>query len=120
MMFNDSPVLRVRKGDEDDVDILADILRPSLREDDFTTEKEVIINEIGMYDDRPMYAAYDQAKQLYFADHPLAHRRTLLRVVGMEAASDDEGSFSSKRQGRFAPHGPAGTGDYGNLSSKSV
>jgi predicted Zn-dependent peptidase len=53
------------------VDILSDILRPSLREDDFTTEKEVIINEIGMYDDRPGYAAYDQAKQLYFAGHPL-------------------------------------------------
>jgi predicted Zn-dependent peptidase len=53
------------------VDILSDILRPSLREDDFTTEKDVIINEIGMYDDRPGYAAYDQAKQLYFADHPL-------------------------------------------------
>jgi predicted Zn-dependent peptidase len=55
------------------VDILSDILRPSLREDDFTTEKDVIINEIGMYDDRPGYAAYDQAKQLYFADHPLGN-----------------------------------------------
>ena len=55
------------------VDILSDILRPSLREEDFQTEKEVIINEIGMYDDRPGYAAYDQAKQLYFADHPLGN-----------------------------------------------
>jgi predicted Zn-dependent peptidase len=55
------------------VDILSDILRPSIRTEDFTTEKEVIINEIGMYDDRPMWSAYDQAKHLYFADHPLAH-----------------------------------------------
>jgi predicted Zn-dependent peptidase len=55
------------------VDILSDILRPSLREDDFTMEKEVIINEIGMYDDRPGWSAYDKAKQLYFADHPLGH-----------------------------------------------
>src|SRR5947208_8493092 len=31
------------------VDILADILRPSLRDDDFATEKKVIIEEIGMY-----------------------------------------------------------------------
>jgi predicted Zn-dependent peptidase len=53
------------------VDILSDILRPSLRQEDFDMEKEVIINEIGMYEDRPAYAAYDQAKQLYFADHPL-------------------------------------------------
>jgi predicted Zn-dependent peptidase len=55
------------------VDILSDILRPSLREEDFNMEKEVIINEIGMYEDRPAYAAYDQAKQLYFADHPLGN-----------------------------------------------
>jgi predicted Zn-dependent peptidase len=55
------------------VDILSDILRPSLRVEDFTMEKEVIINEIGMYEDRPGYAAYDQAKQLYFAGHPLGH-----------------------------------------------
>jgi predicted Zn-dependent peptidase len=55
------------------MDLLSDILRPSLREEDFTTEKEVIINEIGMYEDRPNWAAYDQAKQLYFADHPLGN-----------------------------------------------
>jgi predicted Zn-dependent peptidase len=56
------------------VDILADILRPSLREEDFRLEKEVILNEIGMYEDRPGYAAYDQAKQLYFGKHPLGRR----------------------------------------------
>src|SRR5215468_4982105 len=35
------------------VDILADILRPSLFTDDVDTEKNVIIEEIGMYDDQP-------------------------------------------------------------------
>src|SRR5271155_4315444 len=35
------------------IDILADILRPSLRAEDFDTEKKVIIEEIGMYDDQP-------------------------------------------------------------------
>src|SRR5580765_7389924 len=34
-------------------DILADILRPSLRDDDFNREKNVIIEEIGIYDDKP-------------------------------------------------------------------
>ncbi len=53
------------------VDILADILRPSLRVEDFTIEKDVIIEEIGMYEDRPMWSAYDRAKQAHFADHPL-------------------------------------------------
>jgi predicted Zn-dependent peptidase len=53
------------------LDILADILRPSLRQDDFDTEKNVIIEEIGMYDDQPSWAAYDNAKKHYFGDHPL-------------------------------------------------
>jgi predicted Zn-dependent peptidase len=55
------------------VDILADILRPSLRDEDFDMEKKVIIEEIGMYEDQPMWSAYDQAKRLYFGDHPLGH-----------------------------------------------
>jgi predicted Zn-dependent peptidase len=55
------------------VDILADILRPSLRVDDFDMEKNVIIEEIGMYEDQPMWSAYDNAKRLYFADHPLGN-----------------------------------------------
>jgi predicted Zn-dependent peptidase len=53
------------------VDILADILRPSLRNDDFDMEKNVIIEEIGMYEDQPTWSAYDHAKRVYFADHPL-------------------------------------------------
>jgi predicted Zn-dependent peptidase len=55
------------------VDILADILRPSLRGDDFDTEKKVIINEIGRYEDMPMWSAYDHAKKLYFAEHLLGN-----------------------------------------------
>jgi predicted Zn-dependent peptidase len=55
------------------VDILADILRPSLRDDDFDTEKKVIIEEIGMYEDQPTWSAYDHAKRVYFADHRLGN-----------------------------------------------
>jgi predicted Zn-dependent peptidase len=55
------------------VDILADILRPSLRDDDFTMEKNVIIEEIGMYEDNPGWSAYDHAKKKYFIDHPLGN-----------------------------------------------
>src|ERR1700719_1895809 len=57
----------------DAVDILADVLRPSLRTEDFDTEKNVIIEEIGMYEDQPMWSAYDHAKRTYFADHPLGN-----------------------------------------------
>ncbi len=55
------------------VDILADILRPSLRTEDFDVEKNVIIEEIGMYEDQPMWSAYDAAKRAFFADHPLGN-----------------------------------------------
>src|SRR3954453_11574539 len=55
------------------VDILADILRPSLRDDDFTMEKNVIIEEIGMYEDNPGWSAYDHAKKHYFVSHPLGN-----------------------------------------------
>ncbi len=44
---------------------------PSLREDDFETEKKVIIEEIKMYQDNPMSVAYDAAKALHFGAHPL-------------------------------------------------
>ena len=55
------------------VDILADILRPSLREDDFNMEKKVILEEISMYEDQPMWSAYEHAKRLYFAEHKLGN-----------------------------------------------
>src|SRR5262249_38663474 len=55
------------------VDILADILRPSLRGDACDTEKKVIIEEIGMYDDQPMFVAYDHLKRLFFAEHGLGN-----------------------------------------------
>lgn len=49
----------------------ADILFPSLRTEDFDTEKQVILEEIGMYDDQPAYVAFDAAMQRHFAGHPL-------------------------------------------------
>jgi predicted Zn-dependent peptidase len=55
------------------VDILADILRPSLRDEDFDVEKKVIIEEIGMYEDQPMFAAHDNARRLFFEDHRLGN-----------------------------------------------
>ena len=52
-------------------DVLSDILRPSLREEDFDTEKKVIIEEIRMYLDSPMSVAYEAAKAAHFGGHPL-------------------------------------------------
>lgn len=58
---------------EPTLDLLSTLIRPSLRQADFDVEKQVIIEEIGMYDDQPSYAVYEQAMQAYFAGHPLSH-----------------------------------------------
>ena len=55
-------------------DLLGDMLRPSLRGDDFDMEKNVILEEIGMYDDRPEWRLQDTLLEDYFGDHPLGHR----------------------------------------------
>jgi predicted Zn-dependent peptidase len=55
------------------MDVLADILRPSLRTDDFDMEKKVILEEIGMYDDQPAFCAYDNARRVHFGDHRLGN-----------------------------------------------
>jgi predicted Zn-dependent peptidase len=54
-------------------DVLSDILRPTLRGEDFETEKQVIIEEIRMYLDNPMSVAYEAAKAAHFGTHPLGN-----------------------------------------------
>lgn len=56
------------------VDVLADILRPAIRQDDFDTEKNVILEEIAMYKDNPFWQLYETAMEHYYGSHPLAHR----------------------------------------------
>ena len=55
------------------LDLLADMLRPSLRQDDFDTEKKVILEEIAMYQDRPNRVAYELARETYHHGHPLGN-----------------------------------------------
>jgi predicted Zn-dependent peptidase len=53
------------------LELLADILRPSLRSEDFDVEKQVILEEIRMYEDEPPYGAYEKCMAAYFGSHPL-------------------------------------------------
>jgi len=55
-------------------DILADILRPALRQEDFDAEKNVILEEIAMYEDQPFWVLYEQAMEQYYGSHPLGFR----------------------------------------------
>lgn len=69
------------------VELWADILRPALRESDFETEKQVIIEEIRMYDDQPPFGADDKCRAWFFGQHPLGHSvlGTAASVGGLSA-----------------------------------
>ncbi len=53
-------------------EIQSSILFPTLRQEDFDMEKNVILEEIGMYADQPSSVAYDNVMQAHFAGHPLS------------------------------------------------
>lgn len=55
------------------VEMLSGLIRPSLRDEDFDIEKQVILEEIGMYDDQPGFTAYDKVMAAHFANHPLGN-----------------------------------------------
>ena len=59
---------------ESGVKVLADILRPALRQEDFDSEKQVILEEIAMYEDQPFWVLYEHAMSRFYGEHPLAHR----------------------------------------------
>jgi predicted Zn-dependent peptidase len=56
---------------EEMVELLADMMRPALRKDDFDTEKQVILEEIAKYDDQPPYGAHEKCMAAFFDNHPL-------------------------------------------------
>jgi predicted Zn-dependent peptidase len=56
---------------EEMVELLADMMRPALRQDDFDTEKQVILEEIAKYDDQPPYGAHEKCMAAFFGQHPL-------------------------------------------------
>jgi predicted Zn-dependent peptidase len=53
------------------VELLADMMRPSLRQEDFDTEKQVILEEIAKYDDQPPYGAHEKCMAAFFGEHSL-------------------------------------------------
>ena len=79
------------------VDLIGDILRPALREDDFNMEKNVILEEIGMYDDRPAWRLQDALLEHYFGDHTMGYRVLGTRqTVGDLSASQMRAYFDKR------------------------
>ncbi|WP_339742215.1 pitrilysin family protein [uncultured Rubinisphaera sp.] len=70
-------------------ELVSSILYPSLRTDDFDMEKNVILEEIGMYDDMPAFSAYEKLMQTHFDGHPLS-RSILGTVESITALTADQ------------------------------
>lgn len=51
------------------LDLWSDLMRPALREEDFTVEKGVICEEIAMYKDLPHFDVIDRGRRLHYGDH---------------------------------------------------
>lgn len=83
------------------LELLSDIMRPALRDDDFETEKQVIIEEIAMYDDQPPYGAVERAMEEFFGEHPLARRVLGTRETVLAL---DPVSMREYHQSRYAPN----------------
>jgi len=85
---------------EPTIDLLADIMRPSLREEDFEMEKKVIVEEIQMYADQPPFGMDDKIKELHYGKHPLA-RSVLGTVETVEALTADQ--MRTYFESRYSP-----------------
>jgi predicted Zn-dependent peptidase len=59
---------------------LRELFEPAIRVEDFDTEKNVILEEIAMYNDEPGQRVYERVMAEHFAPHPLA-----MSVIGTPA-----------------------------------
>lgn len=53
------------------IELLSSLMQPSLRQEDFDMEKNVILEEISMYEDQPSFTCYDHIMATHFSGHPL-------------------------------------------------
>jgi predicted Zn-dependent peptidase len=83
------------------LDLLTDLLRPSLRGEDFEVEKKVILEEIALYEDWPRFTVMDLARETYFGGHPLGNRvlGTTASITGL--ARDPMEAYFRRR---YAPN----------------
>ncbi|MCA1597177.1 MAG: insulinase family protein, partial [Chloroflexi bacterium] len=55
------------------LDLLCDMMRPSLRTEDFEVEKNVILEEIALYQDRPQHTVFEILRRIHFGEHSLGN-----------------------------------------------
>ena len=82
-------------------DLWMQLMRPTLRDDDFKMEKNVILEEIAMYKDMPQFEAMDQGRALHFGQHPCGNS-----VLGTNESIDDLSANQMREyfSHRYAPN----------------
>lgn len=68
---------------EDVTKLWIELMRPALRDEDFSIEKNVIKEEIAMYKDMPSFDVMDRCRTLHFDGHPCGNS-----VLGSEESID--------------------------------
>ncbi len=58
----------------DATELLGKMMRPALRQSDFDTEKEVILEEIAMYADNPFWVLFEEVSERHFGSHAMGYR----------------------------------------------
>lgn len=56
------------------IDLLTDMLRPSLTQADFDTERKVVLEEIAKYEDQPPFGAFERVMERHFSPRGLGRR----------------------------------------------
>jgi predicted Zn-dependent peptidase len=56
------------------INLLTDMLSPTLDENEFTTERQVILEEIAKYEDQPPFGAFERAMEVHFGPRGLGRR----------------------------------------------
>jgi len=99
-------------------ELWVEMMRPALRDEDFDIEKNVIKEEIAMYQDMPSFDVIDRCRRLHFDSHPCGNS-----VLGSEESITN---LTSKQMrdyfvGRYAPNNMvlacAGNFDWDQISS---
>ena len=54
------------------IELFSDLMRPSLRKEDFDVEKQVVLEEMKMYEDQPPFQVDELGRAKFWSGHPLS------------------------------------------------
>lgn len=78
-------------------ELLSDMLRPALDEEEFKTEKNVILEEIALYQDKPQFCLFEKGLKRYFNEHPAGNSVLGSTESITEVTRDEMKSYFDRR-----------------------